>query len=34
MNKQTRDLIYQKFDGRCAYSGTTLEPDWQIDQIL
>jgi len=28
-----RQKIYNKFDGKCAYSGTPLEPDWQIDHI-
>ena len=22
-----------KFNGKCAYSGTELEPDWQIEHI-
>jgi hypothetical protein len=28
-----RERIYQKYGGRCAYSGTPLEPDWQIDHV-
>lgn len=28
-----RERIFQKFNGLCAYSGTPLEPDWQIDHI-
>ena len=28
-----REIIFNKFGGRCAYSGTPLEPDWQIDHI-
>lgn len=28
-----RERIYNKFGGLCAYSGTPLEPDWQIDHI-
>lgn len=28
-----RERIYNKFGGRCAYSGTPLEPDWQIDHV-
>lgn len=31
MNKRQR--IFNKFGGKCAYSGTPLEPDWQIDHI-
>ena len=33
MKKSDRELIRQKFGGRCAYSGTILEDDWQIDHI-
>lgn len=28
-----REKIYNKYGGRCAYSGTILECDWQIDHI-
>jgi 5-methylcytosine-specific restriction endonuclease McrA len=28
-----RERIYSKFNGLCAYSGTPLEDDWQIDHI-
>ena len=28
-----RERIFHKFDGRCAYSGTPLEDDWQIDHV-
>ena len=28
-----RDRIYQKYNGLCAYSGTPLEDDWQIEHI-
>lgn len=28
-----RERIYNKFDGKCAYSGTPLECDWQIDHV-
>ena len=28
-----RERIYNKFGGLCAYSGTPLEPDWQIEHI-
>lgn len=31
MNK--RDIIYAKYNGRCAYSGTELKNDWQVDHI-
>jgi len=28
-----RERVYQKFDGKCAYTGKLLEPDWQIDHM-
>lgn len=28
-----RERIYNKFGGLCAYSGTPLEDDWQIEHI-
>lgn len=28
-----REKVYSKFDGKCAYSGTPLESDWQIDHM-
>ena len=28
-----REKVYQKFGGKCAYSGTQLESDWQIDHM-
>ena len=28
-----RERIYNKFGGLCAYSGTPLESDWQIDHV-
>lgn len=33
VSKKNRELIRMKFGGKCAYSGTDLEPDWQIDHI-
>jgi len=33
MSDNKRDIIYNKYNGLCAYSGTPLEPDWQIDHI-
>jgi 5-methylcytosine-specific restriction endonuclease McrA len=29
-----REKIFNKFNGLCAYSGTPLEPDWQIEHIM
>ena len=31
--KKTRARVYAKFNGRCAYTGTKLNDDWQIDHI-
>lgn len=28
-----RQKVYDKFNGRCAYSGTPLENDWQMDHV-
>ena len=28
-----RERIYNKFGGLCAYSGTPLENDWQIEHV-
>lgn len=33
VSKKDRETIRLKFNGRCAYSGTPLEPDWQIDHV-
>lgn len=31
--KSKREVIKNKYGGLCAYSGTPLEDDWQIDHI-
>lgn len=31
---KTRKKIYEKFGGRCAYSGTKLKEDWQVDHLV
>lgn len=33
LSKNDRELIKQKFNGLCAYSGTILESDWQVDHV-
>lgn len=33
ISKKDREIIYNKFDGKCAYSGTKLESDWQVDHL-
>jgi 5-methylcytosine-specific restriction endonuclease McrA len=34
MKPKDRKKIKQKYGGRCAYSGTFLEDDWQIDHCI
>ena len=31
ISKKTRELVKNKYNGRCAYTGTILQNDWQID---
>jgi hypothetical protein len=33
ISKKDRETIKQKYGGLCAYSGTPLEDDWQVDHI-
>ena len=33
VSKANRELIKMKYGGKCAYSGTELESDWQIEHI-
>lgn len=33
ISKKLRAEIYKKYDGKCAYSGTDLLPDWQVDHV-
>jgi len=30
----SRQEVYDKYDGLCAYSGTPLEDDWQVDHLV
>ncbi len=34
MKKKLREEIRQKFGGLCAYSGTPLKDDWQVDHLI
>ena len=34
MNKKKREFIKNKYGGLCAYSGTPLEDDWQVDHLV
>jgi len=33
ISKKNREIIKQKFGGKCAYSGTELKDDWQVDHV-
>jgi 5-methylcytosine-specific restriction endonuclease McrA len=33
ISKKDREVIKKKFGGKCAYSGTELKDDWQVDHI-
>ena len=33
MNKKLRQQVYEKFGGKCAYTGHTLPEDWQVDHM-
>lgn len=33
MTQKKRQEVYDKFGGKCAYSGTPLENDWQVDHL-
>ena len=33
ISKKDREKIKNKFNGKCAYSGTLLEDDWQVEHI-
>jgi 5-methylcytosine-specific restriction endonuclease McrA len=34
MTSKKREQIYKKYGGRCAYTGTPLKDDWQVDHII
>lgn len=33
VNKKTRELIYNKYNGKCAYCGVDLVNGWNVDHI-
>lgn len=33
MSKVNREVVYNKYGGRCAYCGCTLTDKWQVDHI-
>ena len=34
MSPKQREEIKNKYGGKCAYSGTILEDDWQVDHVI
>jgi len=34
ISKKNREVIRLKLDGKCAYTGTPLKDDWQIDHVV
>ena len=34
MKKSTRDKVYNKFSGRCAFCGELLQPGWHVWDII
>lgn len=34
MNKKQRELIFNKFGGKCAYCGVELVKGWHVDELL
>jgi hypothetical protein len=33
INKKLREQVRQKYNGLCAYTGTELLPNWQVDHV-
>lgn len=33
ISKKNREIIKQKYGGKCAYTGTVLKDDWQVDHV-
>jgi hypothetical protein len=33
ISKKNREIVKNKFGGKCAYTGTELLPDWQVDHV-
>lgn len=31
--KKTRELVFEKYNGRCAYCGCELKKGWHVDEI-
>lgn len=33
LNKKQRELVYNKYNGKCAYCGCNLPTRWHVDHI-
>jgi 5-methylcytosine-specific restriction endonuclease McrA len=33
-NKKDREIIFNKYGGRCAYCGAELQKGWHVDELL
>ena len=33
VSKKNREVIKMKFNGKCAYTGTELKDDWQVEHV-
>lgn len=33
MKKSDREIVFNKFGGKCAYTGKQLGSDWQVDHV-
>ena len=34
ISKKNKEIIKQKFGGKCAYTGKILSDDWQVDHMV
>jgi len=34
VSKKNREIIYNKYDGKCAYCGCDLQKGWHVDELL
>jgi len=34
VSKKDRQIIFDKYDGHCAYCGNLLEKGWHVDELL
>jgi hypothetical protein len=34
MNKKDRQIVFDKYNGHCAYCGCKLEKGWHVDELL